>query len=839
VGDLVHFSHFQRDAAFGIITRLPPLGSKYATGISKFSATAPIQVHVDSIYYLNSAWKEQQLLHDIKSSSWSEKMWELLRDVDVSPTMLHNLDYLILDMNNKRIYLQHRLRTIHRQLLRERVRRISLNSLGKRILRKDELSPHEISMCYFALCSGVFFIRIPSLSISDPEYAPRSLEDLSRLLTFDHKFYKESLDDEESVFLQKINTKLDPSRIDPIEFSETERDHLLFLRDTTKLNGFTHHFSTVRTLDFIKKTDSELKHSEKPFYTLSFLQSIGMLGYQDPSPVQWSGRSIVPLRGVDAVGDHFAGIEKVCVSHICSDGPFRYSKKEGSRRNRPVPPIFHPWRLQVESYLEPLVDPSARQETHFVDPLVSKRRSLPGPVYVLTEDSRSCGLSVEGEWVQVSIPDPTAYFTPSHPLALFAQLRVQSIHLPHVSFPLFSEKLVNSVLGLRTMGNALTFSAKLDSEGSIVDYNLEPTILEHVQAYSLEDTNPYLDWSPFMETNPPVWTSGHYARARGPILNKMDAADRNQLQSIQQLLLKHRQDRISLGAFFPDSIEPRVSVSDARRLSRGLSSYPEPKDMPATIKVDSDHFPLRSPAHSLMEEASILADRIAARFCLDHHIPSLYASCPSFVDQAFRFCAPDVCHDVEQEFHRVMQTKDSKTGIIHHNEYRMLMTYEPNPIVDTIPRPHSLLGLGTSFPYMVGVSQPLHRFRDLVTHWQLQKFWLEQPFFFDGSSLQNIAQRNNLVVPLVKQLEHNSARFWKIEKFHQDALNAAQSGTSPPTYTAYLSSKKGRVPYYVVPEFSGGSRKLFNSQAKEIEQAVVDKASSISYKISFRSQRQQ
>jgi hypothetical protein len=806
------------------------------TGISKFSEKTPIQFHIDSIYYWNSGWKYQQPMQVMKAPSWSEKTVNAVRDAELSMTTLQNLDHLILDMNNKRVFLQHRLRSIHRQLLREKIPSIPLSALAKRILRKENASPHELSMCYFALTSGVYFIRVPSLSISDPEYTPRSLQDLSRLFTFDQKFYKESLNQKESVFMNKINTILDPSRTDPIEFSESEIDHLSFVRDLTQLDSFTHHFTTVRVLDWIKKTSFDVKLSEKPFYTLSFLQRIGMLGYQDPSPVQWAGRTMVPLRGVDAAGDHFSGMERNCVSSICNNGPFLYHKKEGKRSNQPNPPTHHPPRLE-RHYLGPLVDPSSRKETRFVDPLLSKRVYLPGPDYVLSEqEGSSLGISVEGEWVHVSVSDPTAYFSPSHPLAMLAQLRSQSIQLPHVSFPLFSDRLVKSILGLGTMRNALTLSAKLDSQGSIVDYKIEPTVLEQVKNYALHKINPLLDWKSFQESTPPEWTRLHYAQAQQPIDSTIPPKDVEQLQTIQDLLLKHRRNRILHGAFIPDLIEPRVSVSNARELSRILPSYPEPMEMPNTIQVDSTYFPHRSPAHSILQEASILADRIAAHYCLDHHIPTLYESYASFMEQATQFCSAQVCNQVEQEFHRVMDCKDPNTGILPHNECRMLMTYEPRPIVDTLPRPQSLLGLGSSFQYTTGVSQPLKRFRDLVTHWQLQQHWLDQPLHFDVPSLQNIAHRTNIVAPLVKELQHNSARFWKIQKFQQDALVATKTGSPPPSYSAYLTSKKGRVPHYVIPEFSGGSRKLFGSQGKEMEKAVVDKASAISYKISFRSQ---
>lgn len=87
-------------------------------------------------------------------------------------------------------------------------------------------------------------------------------------------------------------------------------------------------------------------------------------------------------------------------------------------------------------------------------------------------------------WVHIHVANPTAYIDPSHPLAKRAARMVESIYLPEQAYHMLSSKVTRKYFSLDSNRPALTFSAKLDSNGEIIDINIGSSIIRKVTFFT-------------------------------------------------------------------------------------------------------------------------------------------------------------------------------------------------------------------------------------------------------------------------------------------------------------------------------------------------------------------
>jgi len=99
------------------------------------------------------------------------------------------------------------------------------------------------------------------------------------------------------------------------------------------------------------------------------------------------------------------------------------------------------------------------------------------------------GISIETlpdgtEWLHIHIADPTRLFDPHSNVDVTARSRVSSIYLPEQKVPLFPAALATgpmSILETQQKNYTLTFSARLDQDGSIAEYRISNTLCPNVK----------------------------------------------------------------------------------------------------------------------------------------------------------------------------------------------------------------------------------------------------------------------------------------------------------------------------------------------------------------------
>jgi exoribonuclease-2 len=131
------------------------------------------------------------------------------------------------------------------------------------------------------------------------------------------------------------------------------------------------------------------------------------------------------------------------------------------------------------------------------DPLESIRHDF-GQLPVYTIDDHGAqelddGISIErdtadpsGLWIHVHVADPTAILPPTHSLARRARDSVHTFYFNHSSRSMLPEFLVKDKLSLGNAArtgqpeNVMTFSAKVDPSGDILDYRVRAGIIRNV-----------------------------------------------------------------------------------------------------------------------------------------------------------------------------------------------------------------------------------------------------------------------------------------------------------------------------------------------------------------------
>ncbi|KAH9031790.1 hypothetical protein EDB85DRAFT_1958444 [Lactarius pseudohatsudake] len=159
-----------------------------------------------------------------------------------------------------------------------------------------------------------------------------------------------------------------------------------------------------------------------------------------------------------------------------------------------------------------------------VDPLESIRHDF-GQLLVYTIDDHGAqelddGLSVERDasdpsclWVHVHVADPTAVLPPTHPFARRARDTAHTHYFYHGSQSMLPESLVGQLsLGHSAINggaeNVMTFSARVDSAGNIVDYKVRAGIVHNIRVLKYVPCFSYGLGSPELTVSPKLLPAG-------------------------------------------------------------------------------------------------------------------------------------------------------------------------------------------------------------------------------------------------------------------------------------------------------------------------------------------
>lgn len=359
------------------------------------------------------------------------------------------------------------------------------------------------------------------------------------------------------------------------------------------------------------------------------------------------------------------------------------------------------------------------------DPLESVRHDF-GNDRVFVIDDLSAqelddGFSVEripsepdNHWVHVHIADPASIIHPNHALAKLARQRGSSYYLSHKTIPLFPTALVHDPkysLSLqshdREPSRVLSFSAKIDKGGNILDYKVRAGLIRNIKKVSYDEVDVVIGHGlikrsfPFGGTVQPVSAPSS--------LDEGDLADLRIAQKLTRGQIASRLKRRIVN-FANESAQVRWDTTippDVVSPTLGSSIYHGFPEMTYEVYSTGD---LDSGARSIVAEMMKLANRTASRVLRDHNVPALR-----------RCMDPPIFSSPESE-QEIMDMR-SPTGHVSMQDIARRIELNPVGVFSLEPKQHWGLGIDDDEGYARATS-PLRRFEDIVCHWQLHHILL-------------------------------------------------------------------------------------------------------------------
>ena len=324
-------------------------------------------------------------------------------------------------------------------------------------------------------------------------------------------------------------------------------------------------------------------------------------------------------------------------------------------------------------------------------------------------------------WIHVHAADPASGIKPNSELGKFMDLIPETIYLPgHFQAMLPSDMgedekdfKVESLIkqySLRSGSPALTFSAKVNTSGEVLDTKIEPTTLGEVVYIDPDLVSEFCN-EPTVSSKEGTHLTVGTRPKKMPFQPERDMITpeslpqdgKDDLLTLYNLSTAIKQKRLDKGAwpyFFP---RPSVSVAFDKSTTSSEST-PDNITIPADpyISVGASN----SSGSAIVSTTMVLAGEIAARWCSSRNIPIPYrrdvrtsTSYPEALSYATSQIYPLIAQGIEPSpSHR--QELSRITGGIE---------------ISSSPGPYFLLGLDM----YAKATSPLRRFSDLLVHWQI------------------------------------------------------------------------------------------------------------------------
>ncbi|ORY49593.1 RNB-domain-containing protein [Rhizoclosmatium globosum] len=422
------------------------------------------------------------------------------------------------------------------------------------------------------------------------------------------------------------------------------------------------------------------------------------------------------------------------------------------------------------------------------DVFESKRRDFGDvPVYVIdspTAQELDDGISIEetaeGSWIHVHIADPTAYLPPSHPLSMLAQLRGTSMYLPERHYPMLPDILSNARFNLGKSHCALTFSARLGSDGEIVDYKISPSVIKNVKILHYRTVNDVLDWSnvygfslPPEERTPWVNKALNELSPKEGVKSQLDDKSVSELRKLQELMYRHLKLRISRGGFSSDQPGFGVKVVPYPLPITPESpnvpfQYEEQQQSPPLVLFDPNQASHLEPSSNLVSECMVMANRVAAKFCTEHNIPAIYRGQEPLKPASSPLESSTITD--------ALASIDPVSGVMPYTYFKNILPFFSPGSHTMQPASHYSLGIragGTSasdFGGYMKVTSPLRRYKDMMLHWLIKSQLLAESdpsravsCPFSSTDVETISTRINDIEKRTDKLSTASHKYWALE----------------------------------------------------------------------------
>lgn len=352
----------------------------------------------------------------------------------------------------------------------------------------------------------------------------------------------------------------------------------------------------------------------------------------------------------------------------------------------------------------------------------------------------------EGEhWVHIHVADPGSLFHLDSYPARMAKEAMQTVYMPDRVIPMLPDSIVQEKLSLAPNRPTLTFSAKMNEKGEMIEHKITPGMIRKVvyltpatlgELLGNKVTDPEEVLAVGDSETITSFNDGVMHRNMASVDN-LSTSDKANLKLLASLGDARRRRALLRGGIDLNNARASVIVKIDKDID--LDCYNSPRNS-AHVHIDpfisisipppSDGPSIYGPVTNLMT----LGGEIAAAWCSARNIPIVYRVTQAHPDK------PDPgAYFRENVLPYVLR------GESVPNDVQSAYVLAQGPVLpSSVPGPHVALGV----EMYTKCTSPLRRYSDLLAHWQIQAALLEEAK--TGKSLVGSSREDYLPFPKVK-----------------------------------------------------------------------------------------
>lgn len=300
-------------------------------------------------------------------------------------------------------------------------------------------------------------------------------------------------------------------------------------------------------------------------------------------------------------------------------------------------------------------------------------------------------------WIHIHVSNPSAFITPDHLFAKYAAYLNQTVYSPERIYRMFPTTVTKTLFGLGTDRPTITFSAKVNAEGEILDTNVTNGTVRNV-LYITPSTLRNLFGIDHSDTPRLTLSVGGEIpeRTRDGMQENIPEEHQESLHILSDFAAARLSKRMEKGAMESSSLNRSaaiVSLGDQvyepylLQSQQGYHYLGDPKIQISGLLTDPLE-PIESSKYDLVSHMMLLGGEVAGLWCRDRDIPVMFSGAA-----------------YHPEYPRSKQ-----------DEGKLSIQYGPRGHLAATPAPHAALGMDQ----YVKCTSPLRRYSDLQAHWQIE-----------------------------------------------------------------------------------------------------------------------
>ncbi|KAK2756108.1 hypothetical protein FQN54_005516 [Arachnomyces sp. PD_36] len=300
-------------------------------------------------------------------------------------------------------------------------------------------------------------------------------------------------------------------------------------------------------------------------------------------------------------------------------------------------------------------------------------------------------------WVHVHVANPSAFITPDHLFAKYAAYLNQTVYSPERIYRMFPSSVAKSHFSLGNDRPTITFSAKVNSDGDILDTTVTNGIIRNVMFFTPATLRGLFNIDQSDTPSITLNVGGEIPeRTREGMQEAIPEEYHTSLHILRDIAAARLSKRLEKGAMessFLNRSSVIMSSGDREyepytlQSQQGYHYQGDPKIELSGLMVDPFE-PIESTKHDLVSHMMLLGGEVAGLWCKDRGIPVMFSGAA---------------------YHP--EYPPSKLG-----EGKLSNQYGPRGHLAATPAPHAALGMDQ----YVKCTSPLRRYSDLQGHWQIE-----------------------------------------------------------------------------------------------------------------------